>query len=270
MQTKSLPAKAFAVLASFILAFSLLGQAAFPRTSEAVTWAEYLSGKWQECKDDFASWDKTTSLKPWDGTSVQPTQGSGTPTDPYKITTPEQLAWVMGSAPQASRSFVLMNDLDLGGLQRKNWLPSDQGSITNEVVMDGNGHTIYNMHIERSSGSYKQPGLGFISHVDNPNWTMKNITFKFAEVKRTGGSHNFSVGVGYFVRGTLDTVSVQDSIVEGADFTGALAVGWDTGYKATDDGATWKESTTGTYITNCNAQRVYTYGNSCSGNFTGL
>lgn len=236
-----------------------------PQTAHAEDWGTYLSRMWQGCEDTFAALDKESGVTPWDGTAVQPAVGDGTAANPYQVGTASELRWVMNQAATANKSFTLTADIDLGGLQNRIWTGT-QVTGTQEVVMDGNGHTIYNMKMSGAGGGSNGAGVGFVAYCMNPSFTMKDLTFKYCEVRSTATNYNYAVAVAYLGRGSLLNVGVEDSIVKGGNFAAGLAVGWDTGQKAVD-GQGNPVTTWGSRIDRCHTVRVYTYGASCIGNF---
>ena len=236
-----------------------------PQTAHAEDWGTYLSRMWQGCEDTFAALDKESGVTPWDGTAVQPAVGDGTAANPYQVGTASELRWVMNQAATANKSFTLTADIDLGGLQGRTWTGT-QVTGTQEVVMDGNGHTIYNMKMSGAGGGSNGAGVGFVAYCMNPSFTMKDLTFKYCEVRSTATNYNYAVAVAYLGRGSLLNVGVEDSIVKGGNFAAGLAVGWDTGQKAVD-GQGNPVTTWGSRIDRCHTVRVYTYGASCIGNF---
>lgn len=255
---------------------ALSGVAFSPQQAHAETWQQYLSRMWSDCETKFANLDKSTGLMPWDGSSVMPAIGTGTQADPYIVATPAELSGVMakiGSDHSTEQYVVLANDIDLAGHQ---WSPTNLGATNNVISIDGGGHTIYNLTVSANGPTgHTGAGLAFVSYVDNPNFIMKNLSFRYGNVRALspGGTsqYNFAVGVAYFKRGTLDNVHIVDSLVAGQRFAAGLAVGWDTGYKAVDAAANpvaGFNATTGTLINNCSTTRVYTYGSWCIGNFT--
>ena len=77
--------------------------------------------------------------------------------DVYKAS---QLRWALVN----KKSLELKNDVDLGGRNGVNWSPvADPGNI----IIEGNGQTIYNMNCE--GGAY----VGFISSVAEANSAFK-------------------------------------------------------------------------------------------------
>lgn len=202
--------------------------------------------------------------------SVKPVTGDGTASNPYLINNPSELRWVCSQPDNALKSFKLLADLDLGGEDDLIWSPTALVNTTEPIVMDGNGHTIYNMKLYGGTSGYTSYGLGFVSYNNNPNFEMKNLSFRYADVRANGGTQGYSVAVANFRAGAITNVAVIDSLVKGNDFVGALAVGWSIGdaYKAVD-GAGDPINSYATRIDQCRTERVYTYGASCIGNFTG-
>lgn len=98
-----------AAVAAFFLGFVMLMQGQEYQVKAAVDWPSYLAQNWQKCEEKFNSYDRTTSLTPWDGASVQPTETDAD--GKLKIYTPSQFRWAM----EQNRSCILMTDLDLGG-----------------------------------------------------------------------------------------------------------------------------------------------------------
>lgn len=252
---------------TFLLALILAAGAlmSVPAQALAVDWGTYLAQQWQGCEDTFAALDRDTGLTPWDGSASQPASGSGTAADPWLVGTPAELSWVMHNAPGAQKSLRLTADLDMGGRAKRAWAPAT-GFDTGTVLIDGAGHTVYNLYVTGAGGASNAPGLAFISSVNNPSFTMRDVTFRFCEVRSSGG-YNQAVAVGYFVRGLVDNVGVEDSIVKGGNFVAGLLVGWDTGYAAVDGNGNKLDAPTGSFINRCRTVRVYTYGASCIGNF---
>ena len=250
---------------------ALSGVAFSPQQAHAETWQQYLSRMWSDFETKFANLDKSTGLMSWDGiSSVKPVTGDGTASNPYLINNPSELRWVCSQPDNALKSFKLLADLDLGGEDDLIWSPTALVNTTEPIVMDGNGHTIYNMKLYGGTSGYTSYGLGFVSYNNNPNFEMKNLSFRYADVRANGGTQGYSVAVANFRAGAITNVAVIDSLVKGNDFVGALAVGWSIGdaYKAVD-GAGDPINSYATRIDQCRTERVYTYGASCIGNFTG-
>ncbi len=219
------------------------------------SWQGYLSTQWSKCEEIFSNLDKGTNLPKWSGSESQPTDTDGDGL--LDVTTPEQFRWAVANL----QSMKLMNDIDLNGVT---WVPVNAG--TTGFTIDGNGHTVYNLKITSNGpGSFAHVGVGLISYANNANFWMKNITFRYANVR--GSGYNFAVAVGCLDRGHLEDVAVEDSIVVGSHFVAGLAVGWDTAVDMAFNGTVINDNPIKT-INRCHTTRVYTYGGNCIGNFT--
>uniref|UniRef100_UPI00266EAA21 hypothetical protein n=1 Tax=Anaerostipes caccae TaxID=105841 RepID=UPI00266EAA21 len=239
-----------AAVAAFFLGFVMLMQGQEYQVKAAVDWPSYLAQNWQKCEEKFNSYDRTTGLTPWDGTSVQPTETDAD--GKLKIYTPSQFRWAM----EQNRSCILMTDLDLGGglLTPKNWTPVNSTAVK-EFIIDGNHKTIYNLYV---NGGASQ---GMFGTVQNSGFEMKDLTFKYANIYASG--QRSSVIVGHLMAGKLYHCAVEDSKVKGLNFVGAVATGWLSGDQSND--FTHSQS----FIDQCHTKNVFTYGTSCVGNFMG-
>lgn len=235
--------------------------------AHAETWAQYLARTWDACKAEFAALDKTTGLHQWDGSSsAQPAKGAGTAEDPWQIAYPEELYWVATQTDANHKSMRFVDDIDLSG---KPW-PGMAITGSAETVIDGQNHTIYNLYMTGAGGSSNAAGVGFITYANNPQFVMKDVMFRYAQIIATANNYNYSVAVSYITEGLLQHVSVEDSLVQGGNFVGALCNGWDNrAHAAVDATGELQESTVGVRIDQCHTARVYTYGGSCIGNFSG-
>ena len=79
----------------------------------------------------------------WDGSSVEPTEGSGTEQDPYVIDTPAKLAHIVKQY-NANKHYVITNDFDLS---EHEWISSKDLIVTYGATgfsgtIDGRGHSI--------------------------------------------------------------------------------------------------------------------------------
>ncbi len=262
----TLAKKLLLVFFAVTLAF---GSVVVPPAQEAHAdaWTDYLARTWDQCKAEFAALDKTTGLTPWDGISAtQPAKGDGTAADPWQISSPAELYWVATKPDANHKSLRLVRDIDLGG---KPW-PGMVITGTAETIFDGQNHTIYNLYMTGPGGGAAAAGLGFILYANNPNFTMKDTAFRYAQIIATANNYNYSVAISYFTEGLMQHVSVEDSLIQGGNFVGAICNGWSNGsHRAVDAAGDLQESTIGARIDQCHTARVYTYGNSCIGNFSG-
>lgn len=99
-----------------------------------------------------------------------PQQGAGTATDPYRISTADELAWLaqeVNAGRGASYNAVLGNDIDL---ESKEWTPIGKNySYVYKGTFDGGGHTISGLKID-STDQY-QALFGYVK-----GGTIKNLT----------------------------------------------------------------------------------------------
>lgn len=141
--------------------------------------------------------------------------GSGTSTDPYLIYNPIQVAQIT-NAP--TKCFKLMTDIDMTDFLGENyptegWYPisSFRGTI------DGNGHTISGMYINRSSMS----NVGFIANLNGG--TVKNLTLVYSSIygnSYVGGIAGSSTGTS--IR-TIDNCVVRvTNSINGYSYIGGL------------------------------------------------
>lgn len=143
---------------------------AFAATGPQPGQPAYYNARWAECEAKVG-WVET-GLAEWNGTAVQPTQGTGTPDDPYLVKTPEEFRWCLTN----QKSCQLQNDLDLGGRSGQNW--TDVSARTAWVI-DGNGHTVYNLY------SYAATHTGLIGDSAHADFVLKNLTVSNAKINST-------------------------------------------------------------------------------------
>lgn len=166
-----------------------------------------------------------------------------------------QLRWALLN----KRSLELMNDVDLGGRNGVNWSPvADPGNI----IIEGNGYTVYNMNAISGGGD-----VGMIASTPR-KWIpedsdaclrIRNIRFRYCYTQ-AGNTHAGTV-IGWMLSGRMEQVSVEDSVVYGANHVGGIMSGWNS-----------NDSTFGNYgayMNQCHVRNVTTYGSSCIGSFVG-
>lgn len=222
----------------------------------------YYKQRWQECVDGF-SW-KDTGLSEWNGgdAGTAPTEGVGTPEDPYKVYTPEQFRWVLKN----QKSCVLMNDLDLGGRTGRNWTGI---SYTTAATIDGGGHTVYNLY----SFASQRAGLIEWAGADNYGFEIRDLTISNAQV-------HVSVKwaaplVAGMDGGIIDRCAVVDSLAWQDDastaapplIAGVVTFGWGSKTSASLCGdSRWKGYPT--KVLNTYARNVDVMGKACTSGFT--
>lgn len=140
--------------------------------------------------------NKNNRTKIWDGTTSAPTKGSGTLSDPYLIETPEEFAYMMleangGTGYDNGGTYKLMNDIYLNDINKINWETGEpiEGYTPNQWnpeaftgIIQGNGHTVYGLYIEKSPESYAEKwgggsGAALIS---------ENVTNKWVQINNMG------------------------------------------------------------------------------------
>ncbi|MBQ9217944.1 MAG: hypothetical protein IJ160_07235 [Muribaculaceae bacterium] len=140
--------------------------------------------------------------------------GSGIETDPYLITTVDQLQDIQNSrlGQVAGTYFRLENDLDLMGVE---WNPI-QAFVAN---FDGNGKTITNLTI--SSGNN---GVGLFSSANTPG-VISNLTLRDASVTAGNWSAVLVGTNGNWERGgaTIQNCKLYNATITGADCIGVIA-----------------------------------------------
>jgi hypothetical protein len=143
--------------------------------------------------------------------------GTGTPEDPYLISTADQLNAIRNSQGE-NRSYKLTQDIDLGAwiatnadpdIQTNGWLPIDVA----RKILDGDGHKITGFWYHRTTGN----GLGLFHQVnveiaDNEYGNeaiIKNLTIEIDITQKIIGNANTAALIG-IVNGNEDSaVPVQ-------------------------------------------------------------
>jgi len=82
--------------------------------------------------------------------------GQGTPSDPFRISTPEDLALLAWYPADFNDSFVLTQDINMIDMDMSDFLPIACSSIPFSGVFDGNDHTI--AHLQTSKGLFSVVG----------------------------------------------------------------------------------------------------------------
>lgn len=222
---------------------------------------EYYNARWQDCLDKFSY--KETGLPEWDGSDAgtKPTEGSGTTGDPYKIYTAEQFRWALKN----QTSCILMNNLDLGGRNNRNWTGI---SYTTAAVVDGNGFTVYNLY----SSAAQRAGLFEWAGADGYGFVLKNLTVSNSRVYV---SQRFAAPlIAGFDGGVVDNCAVIDSIawqdkesgIEPPLVSGAVTFGW--GYAGINYSGDARWHGYKSTITNTYTRNVSIRGKACSSGFT--
>lgn len=165
----------------------------------------------------------------WDGTSAPWTQGTGTAFSPYRISTPQQLAYLAdmvnaGVGTYRNAHYVLTDDISLSNLP---WTPI--GDTLNPFMgtFDGGGHTINDVLF----GTNSYTCVGLFGKVQNG--TIKNLTcsVRITDIDRvmdnlyyTQNNHYIGGICGHMADGTIHNckhngiISDTTSINQSCDF----------------------------------------------------
>ena len=119
--------------------------------------------------------------------------------------------------------------LDKNYLLTDEWTPIDAWGIQYPVVIDGQGHTIYNMTVNTGAKA------GFISRSLVDKLTIKNLTFNRATVVSSGNFVGTVIGYQYGDV-TLENVQVLNSVVKSTAEDG-IRIGGLVGYSPLHDSA---------------------------------
>lgn len=229
------------------------GGTAFGATGPKPGEAAYYEARWAECVAKF-SW-ADTGLPEWTGSAAQPAEGEGTIDDPYRVTTAEQFRWCL----QNQKSCQLQNDLDLGGKSGKIWMGPD---VNVAFVVDGNGHTVYNLY------SLATARTGLIASTAHKDFVLKNIIVSHAQINSVTAYG--APLIGQYAAGQVLGCGVEEALVwqdnakggRWAVMAGAIGFG---GYSAGQGGL---NLTAGEKVVrDTYADGVHVYGGACSAGF---
>lgn len=132
--------------------------------------------------------------------------GNGTSSDPYIITTPEQMTYI---SQNTSAHYSLSNDIDMSEIT---WIPIGAQGPAFEGTFNGNMHVISNLTIDSSSSLLGIFGLCNGATIENATLTNSDIS---------GGSY---VGgfVGIASSTTLSNLTVENSNISGSNLIGGI------------------------------------------------
>ncbi len=148
----------------------------------------------------------------WGSSAAQFAGGSGTILDPYQISTPEQLDSVRN---YLNGQFILVNDIDLDIAQYNSgfgWNPIGDDVAPFTGALDGNGFTIQNLFINRSSDY-----VGFFGRLSIAS--VENISFQNVDI--TGGEHTGSLVGQSFPSNTISNIHSTGNVT-GGRYTGGI------------------------------------------------
>ena len=186
------------------------------------------------------------TIQVWDGETFTQPQGAGTSeTDPYLVSTPAELAWMVNSGGNG-KYFKLTNDIYLNDVSKADWYvktedytPNDwfskgvnwmsyytydqDGNLTTATnnfkgYVDGDGHTVYGLYSEGANSS-TGPATGLIPV--HQYGEIKNLAVENAYL-----SGRFSGAIcGSFISGgtSIITDCIADNIILSAQSSGGIA-----------------------------------------------
>ena len=138
----------------------------------------------------------------------------GTKDNPIVISTAEDLMKIDSFAETTASDYlktiqynyyILENDIDLTGY---NWQPLGIKKGIFHGSLDGNGYTIYNMHIDAMALSPQWKPRGFIESITKPS-VIKNLNFENVKITGVTDAHCVGVIVVHCYEGTISDCSVS-------------------------------------------------------------
>ncbi len=152
-------------------------------------------------EDHFVTTDKYPTLKVfapsavaddeiWDGSKIKPSEGSGSTEDPYLIYTAEEFAYALTSTTGSTLTacYKLMNDIYLNDITKINWKTGEVTDADYSVrpwvpadfagTVDGNGHTVYGLYINRSAAMAKEDYAYNGAALISANWNDSSANFE--------------------------------------------------------------------------------------------
>lgn len=153
----------------------------------------------------FVQKGNSTAFRIWDGTTMEPTNGSGTEEDPFIISYASELAYIISTGGAANTYYKLANDIYLNNIYMIDWATGKaaDGYTPNSWYenkafqgnIDGNGFVIYGLYYNDGKdlidfGYYYNCGL--IPRVnDGTSVSIKNLGVDNAFVHAAHGASAF-------------------------------------------------------------------------------
>jgi Nicotinic acid mononucleotide adenylyltransferase len=166
--------------------------------------------------------------KPWSGRIADAyAGGTGTPDDPYRIATGDQLARLAQrvnegeDAKDADAHYLLVADIDLIGGPLRNWTPIGAHETRPfGGVLDGGGHAIVGLWVvggdEETDYAYASAGLFGRVHGDEAAIRNLVLTDVRIDVRASGRETSIAAGAlagSFYGAGGIENVSAQGAIV---------------------------------------------------------
>lgn len=183
---------------------------------------------------------ETQALNTWDGNVSSGFKfGDGTESNPYLISTGDELAYLAGQVNAGTtyqgNYFQIAADIDING---KTWTPIGNTNNSFRGVLDGAGHTIANAVINITSESNNIETYGFFGTIGggNSETIIKNIEFNNIKVDfnvtREINSNNYGYKIGIvagaiYNNAGIKNVSVKNSqIIHNGTLTAIYNQSW--------------------------------------------
>lgn len=171
------------------------------------------------------------TIEIWDGKQTAPSKGTGTAQDPYKISSPAELAYVIGSGGGADMHYILTRDIYLNDIEKINWKTGapEAGYTPNswfdntpfQGTIDGNGYTVYGLYYNYTgTQGWAVWGNGLIPNVAfGTTVTIKNLGVDNAYVRSKHGASAFVGAAGKNASSDVKANTVIEQCYVGADVT---------------------------------------------------
>ncbi len=153
----------------------------------------------------FIQRGNSNAFRIWDGTTMVPTNGSGTKANPYLISYAAELAYIISSGGEADAYYKLTNDIYLNNIYMIDWATGEAAdgytpnswyeNIAFQGNIDGNGYVVYGLYYNDGAelgdfGYYYNSGL--IPRVNDGNSvSVKNLGIDNAFVHAAQGASAF-------------------------------------------------------------------------------
>ena len=154
----------------------------------------------------------------------------------YKITTPEELAWLAQTVNEGDnfdgKTVKLEQDIDLSelcyavdedaGVAAISWTPIGDATHAFAGMFDGNGHTIEGLHINET-GSWEANTVLYKGLFGNNSGTIKNIIVT-GNVTITNNEKGPSNSTALAIKGTGGIVGSSSGVIQSCGFAGTVKV----------------------------------------------
>lgn len=160
--------------------------------------------------------------------NAQYSGGDGTKQNPYKISTPDDLALIVKDA-YSTKHFLQTNDIDLteyldtcSSTAEMGWLPIGINGSPFNGSYDGDGFKIKGLWIERPS----MEGAGLFGYASY--YTIKNLTIEIPDGKTVTGGTSVGAVCGFASFGQIINCKVSGTIRGESEIGGIAGTNWGT------------------------------------------